>query len=314
MYMSLPSVSIIIPTYNEELFLPGCLESISNLDYPKDKVEVIVVDNGSIDRTLDIAKAAGVKLLINPDLNVAGLRNFGAKNSQNDILAFVDADCLVDKDWLKNAAEYVSDERVVIWGSPPVPPEKCTWVQEAWFLVRKKVENIQTVEWLETMNLFIRKKDFMAVAGFNQDLETCEDVDFCYRAAQNRRIVSDCRIKVIHLGEAATVKHFFQKELWRGKSNLRGLLSHGIKLKEMPSLILPLYFLIIVPVTLLYFMMTWSITSFLFMILIMMTPSMGMIFKLYPKKIQNEQWLKLLLLIHIYFFARSISLLKKRKN
>ncbi|GAF86581.1 unnamed protein product, partial [marine sediment metagenome] len=71
-------VSIIIPTYNEEKRLPACLDSISRLDYSKEDIEVIVVDNGSTDGTREIAKSCGVEVLRDDSMNVSGLRNLGA--------------------------------------------------------------------------------------------------------------------------------------------------------------------------------------------------------------------------------------------
>jgi hypothetical protein len=56
--------------------------------------------------------------------------------------------------------------------------------------------------------------------------------------------VSDSRIKSVHFGEAKTVLEFFRKERWRGQGNLRGLQSHGFYSEEVPSLLLPIYYLI----------------------------------------------------------------------
>ncbi len=84
-------VSIIIPARNEEKYLPSCLESISNLNYPKKDIEVIVVDNGSTDNTREIAKSCGATVLCDDSLNVSGLRSLGVAKSTGEIIAFVDA-------------------------------------------------------------------------------------------------------------------------------------------------------------------------------------------------------------------------------
>jgi len=241
-------VSIIIPTYNEEKYLPTCLDSIFNLEYPKEDMEVIVVDNGSTDRTREIARSYGVRILRNDSMKVSGLRNLGGKHSNGAILAFVDADCSVAKDWLKTAIGYADDMEVAAWGSPPGIPKDATWVQRTWYLFRQKKPGYKTVSWLESMNLFVRKDQFLAFGGFNESLVTCEDVDFSYRIRKYGKIISDSRIKVIHVGEAGTIKEFMNKEIWRGQSNLKGILSHGLLLKELLSLSIPLYFGIIFPI------------------------------------------------------------------
>lgn len=62
-----PSISVIIPTYNSEKVLKSCLESIKGQDYPKERIEVIVVDGGSQDTTTKIAQSFGARVLNKSD-------------------------------------------------------------------------------------------------------------------------------------------------------------------------------------------------------------------------------------------------------
>ena len=304
-------VSIIIPTYNEEKRLPTCLDSISRLDYSKEDIEVIVVDNGSTDGTREIAKSCGAEVLRDDSMNVSGLRNLGAKHSKGDILAFVDADCIVSKDWLKNASKYSDDITVAAWGAPPAIPKESTWVQKTWYLVRQKEEVVQNVDWLESMNLFVRKDQFLAMGGFNAALITCEDVDFSYRISRYGQIVSDKRIEVIHLGEASTLQEFVRKEVWRGRSNLRGIFSHGLSLKEIPSLSIPLYFGVLLPMLFLGFLVSLNPTWLAVSILLFLLPTAAVLLKIRRKKIGRGSILKLFFLIQIYFFSRAIAVVKR---
>lgn len=300
-------VSIIIPTYNEEEHLPACLDSIFSINYPKEDIEVIVIDNGSTDQTREIAKSYGVRVLRDDSMNVSGLRNFGASQSKGDILAFVDADCIVSKEWLRNASRYFDNMDVAVWGAPATLPKESTWVQQTWYLVRQKEKQVQKVDWLETMNLFVRKEQFMAIGGFIATLVTCEDVDFCYRLRKHGKILSDGRIDVTHLGEAKTVKEFIKKEIWRGRSNLSGILSHGLSLKELPSLSIPLYFGIFLPIIFLVSVVFLDSIWFLAWLLLYLLPSVAVLFKLRSKKIGLLAWLRLLFLVQIYFFSRTIA-------
>ena len=304
-------VSIIIPAYNEEKNLPACLDSISKLNFSKEDLEVILVDNGSIDRTLEIAESFGAITLSDDSMNVSGLRNYGVKHSSGDILAFVDADCVVSQDWLKNSLPYFNLNNVAAWGAPPTLPENATWVQQTWYIVRQKEKQVQEVSWLETMNLFVRKNQFVAVGGFNETLVTCEDVDLCYRIRKYGKIISDSRLVVIHHGEASTLSAFFKKELWRGRSNLKGLRSHGLSLKEIPSLLIPFYFGIFLPAALIGTIFLFTPASFAFFFLLYMLPSSAVLFRVRKKQIEFSDLLKLLLLIQIYFFSRTGAVLAK---
>lgn len=306
---TLPFVSVIIPAYNEESFLPRCLASLSELDYPRDKLEVIVVDNGSRDRTQAIARANGAVVLIDESRTVAGLRNLGAEQAKGSLLAFVDADCLVAADWLQKAVVYFDDTGIAGWGAPPEPPSAPTWVQSAWYLVRKKAEPVQPVEWLESMNLFVRKPLFEHLGGFNESLITCEDVDFCYRLRAHGRIVADGGIRVVHLGEAATVREFIRKEIWRGKGNFQGIKSHGFSAKELPSLVIPLYFGAFIPLLFLIFLFIFGPKGLLLWALFYLAPSGVVIWKIRKKDKSFTIILKLVLLLQCYFWARTYSVL-----
>jgi glycosyltransferase involved in cell wall biosynthesis len=117
---NLPSVSIVIPTYNSEKFLPLCLQSINEQDYPKDKLEIIVIDGGSTDRTIDIAKGFGVtKILHNPLRTGESGKALGVKAAKNEIIAFIDSDNILDrKDWFKRMVEPFEDREIV--GAEPL--------------------------------------------------------------------------------------------------------------------------------------------------------------------------------------------------
>jgi hypothetical protein len=87
----------------------------------------------------------------------------------------------------------------------------------------------------------VRRADFLAVAGFNERLETVEDVDLCYRLAQRGTILCNPAMEAIHWGEARNIQTFWRKEVWRAKSNFKGVWSHGLGWDEVPSLGYPLY-------------------------------------------------------------------------
>ena len=282
------------------------------MDYPGELIEIIVVDNGSTDRTREIAIEYNAKLLRDDLKNVSGLRNLGVEKSTGEIIAFIDADCAASEDWLKNAAVYFNDAKIAAWGAPPEVPANGTWVQKTWHVVRSKGKNLAEVDWLESMNLFVRKNQFLEIGGFNESLMTCEDVDLSYRIKKLGKIISDNRIQVFHYGEAATVRQFIRKEVWRGIGNFKGVFSHGIRLKELPSLMIPLYFGIFLPMNLIGFLITndssWLAALFIFCII----PTFLVLFKIFSKtKTSLSLMINLSLLLQFYFFARTYAIFKR---
>jgi len=236
--------SIIIPAKNEERNISLCLEALRNQSFPNDDFEVIVVDNGSADGTVSVVERLGGQVCIKPELSISGLRNFGASVASGDVLIFLDADCIPESDWLNNAAITLVDTQIGCTGSTPVAPANGTWVEMVWssFRTRRKIKC--NTSWINSSNFFVRRGLFDKVNGFNENVKTCEDVDICMRLNKICKILFDPSIKVIHLGEPKTIKKFFLKEIWRGKGGISGIISHGISMSELKSLMLPFYYLI----------------------------------------------------------------------
>ena len=108
-----PKASVIVPAYNEANNIKQCLDSIFNSSYPKNKIEVIVVDDGSTDNTLQIvAKYRKVKVLSQNHLGKVEALNLGTKASSNDFVVTIDADTTLDKDCMKELLKPFSDPSV----------------------------------------------------------------------------------------------------------------------------------------------------------------------------------------------------------
>ena len=236
------TVAFVIPALNAAATLPACLRAVLSARVPEGWTrEVAVVDNGSTDSTVKIARDQGVVLIVASTGTVAAVRNAGASATQGTILAFVDADCMIAVDWLERALPLFDDPDVGAVGAPTQVPGDATWVQRAWALHRHRSPGRRAVDWLPTENLLVRRSAFASVAGFNETLVTCEDVDLCYRLARRYRIISDPAIRSVHLGEAPTLRGFYRKERWRATGNLRGFQAHAFHAAELPSILLPLY-------------------------------------------------------------------------
>jgi len=129
----MPFVDIIIPVFNEEKYISACLLSVKNLDYPVDRYKVTIVDNGSTDRSVELAKKQQVRIIEHIQGKVGAVRNRGVNSSSGDIVAFLDADCLVGDQWLRAAVYHLDkDFSLGAVGGTYTAPEIATWQEKAW--------------------------------------------------------------------------------------------------------------------------------------------------------------------------------------
>jgi glycosyltransferase involved in cell wall biosynthesis len=109
--MTLSLVSVVIPAYNEENQIAGCLESVAAISH--DGFEVIVVDDNSTDKTVEVASRYPVRVIRRSSRGgIAAARNSGLQAVRGEIVAFVDADCVVDKSWLQLLLSHYTDSRI----------------------------------------------------------------------------------------------------------------------------------------------------------------------------------------------------------
>jgi hypothetical protein len=212
------TVTFVIPVRDDAERLARCLRSIAANHVHG--VDVLVVDNGSTDQSVRVAMTAGARVLEQADLTISGLRNAGARAARGRVLAFVDADHEIAADWVRTARSVFADEDAVAAGAPCTNPGR-TWVQRVYDGVRRRPPARSRTKWLGAGNLAVRRMDFLSAGGFDERLETCEDVDLCRRfRAAGGAIIADPALKSVHLGDPETLGGVFTGELWRGRDNL----------------------------------------------------------------------------------------------
>jgi glycosyltransferase involved in cell wall biosynthesis len=107
-----PRITVIIPARNEEQYIAGALERLRKQDFPH-TYEVIVVDNASVDRTVDRARQFDVHVIKENRMGVQFARERGRKEARGEIIAYLDADCLPPPDWLTKGRAAFLDPKVV---------------------------------------------------------------------------------------------------------------------------------------------------------------------------------------------------------
>lgn len=238
-------VSVVVPAFNEERVIGSCLEALRMQDFPITRFEVIVIDNGSTDRTLRIvrsyAEVLNIRIEVRPGIFVSELRNAGAEIAAGKYLGFIDADCLVAPDWLLNLTARFKSNSEQVLGSRYKIPERSSWMARAWY-ADTLVEGV--VSYLPGGSLSITRKDFFSIGGFDASLETNEDYEFCQRARDAGLLVrADPCLAVTHLGTPQTLKEFFRKQRWHGTHVFKVFWRSLPKLRNTKAVLYTLYVL-----------------------------------------------------------------------
>lgn len=189
--MNNQKVSVIIPAYNEEKFIKNTIEGYSGQDYP---VEIIVVVNGSIDKTYEIAKSRADKTLNFSDkMGVSAARNEGAKIAMGDIFIFSDADSWLEIQGVKKIATEVIASGVV--GSVFGKDIKNTLKGRMFFFFKNWAHRLKIYEEVVDGVIFCSRDVFLKIGGFNKKKEPAELYDFVTKAKKagaKYKIITDC--------------------------------------------------------------------------------------------------------------------------
>lgn len=206
--------------------MESCLKALIAQMEPDD--EIIMVDNGSTDRTVAIAESLGrVSTLKSSASTISAVRNFGASKAAGDILAFIDIDCYIREGWRKAVESILSDKSIDATGSLYDLPEDATWVETVWWSSRPK-EATKT-HYMVGGNFVIRSHVFQAIRGFDEKLVTDEDSDIGERLNQEGYvIVDDPRAGAVHHGNPKTLWEFVSKEKWHASSIMETMKRHGL--------------------------------------------------------------------------------------
>ena len=235
-----PLVSFVIPVKNDVLRLQRCLTSIVQNDYPRELIELIVVDNDSTDGSARAARDYGAIVLKASGNSVAALRNKGARAALGSIIAFADSDHEIDRNWIATAVATLGDPAVGATGAPYFTQPCANWVQQHYDGMRSRPSQRGDVAWLGSGNFAIKRSVFAQVGGFDAGLIACEDVDLCNRISlAGHRIVADPDLRSVHFGDPQTLKALFFGELWRGRDNLRVTFRGPKSFRHFQSALIP---------------------------------------------------------------------------
>ncbi len=195
-----PLISVIIAAFNEEKYLPKCLTAITTQDFSKDDYEIIVVDNNSTDKTAEIAKSFGARVVQESRQGNTFAVKRGLDSATGEIIANTDADTVVFPDWLSTIKKIFEDKNVVAaTGSAYVK----TGNQFFDYVSRKTFDAFIGFNFLigkphiTGFNMIIRKKTYDEIGGINEKFTMSPDVDLGLRLGKRGSVVFSTKLKAL---------------------------------------------------------------------------------------------------------------------
>lgn len=238
-------VSIIVPIYNGEDGVSALLDALRAQDYPSDRFEVLIVDNGSTDNTMDIIEAYGrahptfpLRLLKEHERRGSyAARNKGVSVATGDILAFTDGDCQPISTWLSAGVEALRRSGVaqaagaIEFLFANQPPNIWEYIDSIMHL--RQPIYVRDNHFGATANLFVRAEALRAVGGFRDDLKSGGDFEFGQR-------MHDAGYQIVY-AEAARILHVARASHDEVVTKIRRVAS-GLKTLETEGRVRPVSF------------------------------------------------------------------------
>ena len=211
--------SIVIPAFNEAAMISRTLQSLTSQTIERDRYEIIVVDNGSTDDTVSLAKEYADVVLVKANGNVGAVRNYGIENASSGIIVCTDADCLFESDWLEKGLELLAQKPSAIMGGGLKSSVNSTWVEDKWLL--NPTGKASQQKSLMGSCIFVRKEHFYRTGGFKETITSGEDSEFSESAKSvGLDILNSPELSVIHNGGAKNVPDFIKRQVWHAENYL----------------------------------------------------------------------------------------------
>jgi lipopolysaccharide/colanic/teichoic acid biosynthesis glycosyltransferase/glycosyltransferase involved in cell wall biosynthesis len=184
------TISVVIPAKNAEKSIEACLQGIlaqTGIEY---QLEIIVVDDGSVDQTAKLARKMGVSVIRQENQGPASARNTGVNQARGKIIAFTDADCVPTSEWLHHLVKPFSSSQYVI-GTKGIYQTKQTslvarFVQQEYESKYTRLSKVSSIDFIDTYSAAYRRDVFVENGGFDSTfpVPSVEDQEFSFRLAR----------------------------------------------------------------------------------------------------------------------------------
>jgi len=223
---SWPSVTVVVCAYNEQRTIAECLASLARCQYPN--LEVIVCDDGSTDRTREIARTFPFRILALDHGGLSRARNAGTEAATGEIVAFLDADAACDPSWPYHMALSLEDPRIAATGGPNLPVAGAGLVERAVALSPGSPTEVLTgddrAEHVAGCNMAFRRECIQEIGCFDPVYTAAgDDVDVCWKLLdEGYEIGFSATAQVFH-HRRGTVRGYLRQQ--RGYGRAEKLLS-----------------------------------------------------------------------------------------
>ena len=228
-----PRISVVICAYNAERTMDACLASLRTLRYPN--YEILVVNDGSTDRTLEIAQRypeARIFSQENKGLSVA--RNVGIENATGAIVAFTDSDCVVDPDWLTYLAYKFVHSGFVAVGGPNLPPPEAARIPACVAASPGGPTHVliddEVAEHIPGCNMAFLKTAIDEIGGFDPIHRAAgDDVDLCWRLQNYGYAIGFSPAAMVWHFRRNTVTAYLKQQMGYGKAEAQLYFKHPFR-------------------------------------------------------------------------------------
>lgn len=222
-----PRVSIVIPAYNEEKSIADTIESTLSINYPKDKLDVIVVNDGSKDGTGEICKkyASEGKIIYlenNPNQGKSESLNRGIRHALTDYVACIDADTIVEKDIIEKTMPYFDSPEIAAVTTSINVKESRNLLQKIITVEYSIANSFYNKIWSCLNCMFVTPGQFsiylkdkvLELGGFDRN-NLVEDMELAYRMNKNGMKIAVCTNATAYTIVPHTLKDFYyQRKRW----------------------------------------------------------------------------------------------------
>jgi len=227
--LNFPFISVIVPVYNDEKRIGLCIKSLLRQSYPLDRFEIIIIDNKSSDKTVEVVKKYPVKLLHENKIQSSyAARNLGVKNSRGDVLVFTDSDCIADKNWLRNGISYILKNNCDILAGDVkfFYKDKNSVFEILDSFIHFNQEIGAKKAKVPTVNVFFKKNIFDKIGLFNSSLKSGADILLSKKAFLSGFIICFCSDSFVY-HPTRNFKNLFLKQKRIARDDFSGRLFAG---------------------------------------------------------------------------------------